>query len=308
MNSEHTPVLLREVVESLSIKPDGTYLDLTFGRAGHAVEILARLTSGTLIGVDQDIEAIEASNERLKEISSHFTLVKDNFSNVKGILDSLGIKEIDGVIMDLGVSSPQFDEVERGFSYWEDAPLDMRMDQSQSLSAYEVVNTYPLDRLAKIFKEYGEDPYSQKVAQKIVKEREKGPIKTTSELVEIIKSAKPESELRKKGHPARQIFQAIRIEVNDELNALGKALSDVLPYLSSGGRLLVISFHSLEDRIVKQTFKSKTTIVGNRVNGPMEENNIDYRLITKKPILPTSEEIENNPRSRSAKLRIIERK
>lgn len=308
MNSEHTPVLLREVVESLSIKPDGTYLDLTLGRAGHASEILARLTSGTLIGVDQDIEAIEASNERLKEISSHFTLVKDNFSNVKGILDSLGIKEIDGVIMDLGVSSPQFDEVERGFSYWEDAPLDMRMDQSQSLSAYEVVNTYPLDRLAKIFKEYGEDPYSQKVAQKIVKEREKGPIKTTSELVEIIKSAKPESELRKKGHPARQIFQAIRIEVNDELNALGKALSDVLPYLSSGGRLLVISFHSLEDRIVKQTFKSKTTIVGNRVNGPMEENNIDYRLITKKPILPTSEEIENNPRSRSAKLRIIERK
>ncbi len=309
MSSEvHTPVLLKEVVEALEIKEDGIYLDLTLGRAGHSQEILSRLKDGRLIGVDQDIEAIELSKERLSAISDHFTLIHDNFAHVKGILDSLGIKRVDGVIMDLGVSSPQFDEAERGFSYWEDGPLDMRMDKSQSLSAYEVVNTYSLERLTKIFKEYGEDPYSYQVAKKIVKERATKPIETTSELVTIIKSAKPERELNKKGHPARQIFQAIRIEVNDELNSLLKALNDVPSYLASGARLAVISFHSLEDRIVKQTFKSLTTVVGNRVNGPMEETNLDYRLITKKPIIPSSEEINLNPRARSAKLRIIERK
>ncbi len=307
-SAPHTPVLLTEVITNLSIKPDGTYLDLTVGRAGHASEILTRLDSGTLIGVDQDQEAIEYSKVRLSEISSHFILIKDNFSNVKEILSSLHITKIDGVIMDLGVSSPMFDEADRGFSYKEDAPLDMRMDTSKELTAYKVVNEYPEGKLTKIFSEYGEDPYAKSVARLICKERTVKPIETTGELVSIIKKAKPSSELSKKGHPARQIFQAIRIEVNDELNCLSKALVDVTPFLASGARLLVISFQSLEDRIVKQYFKSLTTVIGNRVNGPMENIELDYRLITKKPILPSQEEITNNGRARSAKLRILERK
>ncbi|MCD8203735.1 MAG: 16S rRNA (cytosine(1402)-N(4))-methyltransferase RsmH [Coprobacillus sp.] len=304
----HTPVLLTEVIENLNIKEDGTYLDLTIGRAGHAREILSRLKGGTLIGVDQDEEAISYSEKRLSEISSHFILIKDNFAHVKEILSSLNIEKLDGVIMDLGVSSPMFDDPARGFSYKEDAPLDMRMDTTKELTAYKVVNEYSKEELTRIFSEYGEDRYAKRVAERIYLERKDKPIKTTGELVSIIKKAKPSSELSKKGHPARQIFQALRIEVNDELSCLSKALTDVIPYLDSGARILVISFQSLEDRIVKQTFKSLTTVVGNRVNGPMENIEPDYRLITKKPITPSEMEITNNNRARSAKLRIMERK
>ncbi|MCD8209781.1 MAG: 16S rRNA (cytosine(1402)-N(4))-methyltransferase RsmH [Coprobacillus sp.] len=304
----HLPVLVEETISLLKVKPEGIYLDLTVGRGGHASRILESLTTGYLIGVDQDEEAIKASSERLNHISKKFTLIKDNFVHVDTILKELGTTSVDGVIMDLGVSSNQFDESERGFSYREDGPLDMRMDKDNPLSAREVVNTYSQERLTQIFKEYGEEKYSSSIARNIVLEREKKPIESTLELVEIIKKSKPSKELSKPGHPAKQVFQALRIEVNDELNVLRETLEKVLPFLDSGGRLAVISFHSLEDRIVKQTFRKYAVVQGDRINGPQINRDVDYRLINNKVITPSEEEVEANPRCKSAKLRVIERK
>lgn len=306
---KHIPVLLKETIEGLNIKPDGIYLDLTLGRGGHSGEILKRLTSGHLYGVDQDQEAINESEKYLKTISSNFTLVHANFSYIDEILENLNIKHVDGVLMDLGVSSPQFDEGYRGFSYREDAPLDMRMDQRNDLTAYKIVNTYSLDEIFKIIRDYGEDKFAYSIAKNIVKYRENKPIETTFELVEIIKRSKPEKELRKVGHPAKQVFQALRIAVNDELNVLTNTLGKVLKHLRpGGGRLAVITFHSLEDRINKNCFKEASIEEGNRYDIPIKGQEKEYRLINRKPIIASEDELKENHRSVSAKLRIIERK
>ena len=305
---EHIPVLLNEVINGLNIKPSGTYVDLTVGRGGHSSEILSRLDKGHLICVDQDEEAIEASKARLSKISNKFEIVRYNFSHLEEILQEKGIEEVDGILMDLGVSSPQFDKGERGFSYKEDARLDMRMDQRQELSAYEIINNYALEDLTKIFQIYGEEKYSYSIAKNIIKARENKPIETTLELVEIIKKSKPMKELKKVGHPAKQVFQALRIAVNDELNVLEKTLKVALRHLKPGGRLAVITFHSGEDRIVKNIFKDAAVEVGNRLDGPMATIEKDYILINHKPITASESELENNHRSASAKLRIIARK
>lgn len=305
----HIPVLLNETIEGLNIKPNGIYVDLTLGRAGHSSEILKRLNKdGLLIGVDQDKEAIEESDKRLSKIASNYKLVKSNFVNFEDTLTSLNIDKVDGVLMDLGVSSPQFDESSRGFSYRYDAPLDMRMDVEQKLTAKEVVNTYPEAELRKIFYEYGEDKYSASIAHNIVKERAVKPISTTFELVDIIKRSKPAKELKKVGHPAKQIFQALRIEVNNELNVLKETLVQVVNHLNSHGRLAVITFHSLEDKIVKKLFKELTVVEGDRTNFPLVREEKDYILITRKGIRPSENELENNHRSASSTLRIIEKK
>ncbi len=311
MNEEHVPVLLEEVVEGLNIKPDGTYLDLTIGRAGHALKIVERLSSkGRLIGLDQDKEAIQKSDERLKKVTSNYLLIHSNFREIKKVLKDIGVNKVDGVIMDLGVSSPQFDNTERGFSYRSDYTLDMRMDLRKSLTAKEVVNTYSAKRLTEIFREYGEDRYAYQVAKRIIERRKEKEIVSTLELVEIIKSAKPMKELAKKGHPAKQIFQALRIEVNDEVGALKEGLKDIVKFMSKGARLVVISFHSLEDKIVKDFFKSLAVTEGSRKNiySLPQEDETEFRLITKKAIVPSLEEKERNPRSKSAKMRILERK
>ena len=307
----HKPVLINEVIEGLNIKKDGIYLDLTLGRAGHSSEILKRLgPNGLLIGIDQDEEAIEASREKLSKIGSNFRIFKTNFVNIKEVLQELGIKEIDGALFDLGVSSPQFDEDYRGFSYRFDAPLDMGMDQNRSLTAKDIINTYSLKDLTRVFREYGEDRYSYQIAKNIVKKREIKPIETTFELVDIIKSSKPKKELSIIGHPAKQIFQALRIEVNDELNVLNKALEDVIQSLKVGGRVCVISFQSLEDKIVKNLFRKYSFIEGNRLNDYIDPKNIktpDYREVNKKVIVANDEELLENHRAKSAKLRILEK-
>ena len=305
---EHIPVLLNEVIEGLNIKPSGIYLDLTVGRGGHSSEILARLKTGRLIAVDQDEEAINASRARLEKISSNFQIVRSNFSALDEILNSLGIEAVDGILMDLGVSSPQFDKGERGFSYNSDARLDMRMDQRQSLTAYQIVNTYSLQDLNQILRDYGEEKYSFSIAKNIIKARETAPIETTFQLVDIIKKSKPMKELKKVGHPAKQVFQALRIAVNDELNVLVKALRSALNHLKPGGRLAVITFHSGEDRIVKNIFKEAAVDVGNRIDGPNISKEKEFDLINHKPITASEAELETNHRSASAKLRIIARK
>ena len=305
---EHIPVLLNEVIEGLNIKPSGIYLDLTVGRGGHSSEILARLTTGRLIAVDQDEEAIIASQERLEKIGANFQIVRSNFSALDEILNSLGIEAVDGILMDLGVSSPQFDKGERGFSYNSDARLDMRMDQRQTLTAYQIVNTYSLQDLNQILRDYGEEKYSFSIAKNIVKAREVLPIETTFQLVEIIKKSKPMKELKKVGHPAKQVFQALRIAVNDELNVLVKALRSALNHLKPGGRLAVITFHSGEDRIVKNIFKDAAVDVGNRIDGPNINKEKEFDLINHKPITASEAELNRNHRSASAKLRIIARK
>ena len=305
---EHIPVLLNEVINGLDIKSSGTYVDLTVGRGGHSSEILSRLDKGHLICVDQDEEAIVASQARLSKISNNFEIVRSNFSHLEEILKDKGIEEVDGILMDLGVSSPQFDKGDRGFSYKEDARLDMRMDQRQDLTAYNIINTYSLEDLTKIFQIYGEEKYSFSIAKNIIKAREVAPIETTFQLVEIIKRSKPMKELKKVGHPAKQVFQALRIAVNDELNVLEKALKAALKHLKPGGRLAVITFHSGEDRIVKNIFKDAAISVGNRFDGPMLEQEKDYILINHKPITASEKELEFNHRSASAKLRIIARK
>ena len=310
-SNEHKPILLNEVIEGLDIKSDGVYLDLTLGRAGHSKEILKRLSlNGLLIGIDQDEEAISYSRVELSKISNRYKIVKSNFSNIKNILSDLNISTLDGALFDLGVSSPQFDEDYRGFSYRFNNKLDMRMDLSSSLTAYDVVNTYSFKELLRVFKEYGEDKFSYNIAKNIVKERDIKPIVTTFDLVDIIKRSKPLKELNKVGHPAKQIFQAIRIEVNNELNVLKKALEDVINSLNINGRVCVITFHSLEDRIVKNLFKKYSVVEGNRINDFRKAKDIkeaNFIEVNKKVIVPSEEEIINNPRSKSAKLRILKR-
>lgn len=311
MNNEHIPVLLNEVIENLNINPDGIYIDLTLGRAGHSSEILKRLSNkGKLIGFDQDIDAIQASIERLSKISSNFEVIKSNFENVKEELLKRGITKVDGILADLGVSSPQFDQGDRGFSYRFDAKLDMRMDQNANLSAYEIVNTYSLIDLTRIFREYGEEKYAYEIAKRIVREREQKPVETTFELVDIIKRSLPSKELSKKGHPAKQVFQALRIETNRELEVLETMLKDGLELLSSKGRMAIITFQSLEDRIVKNIFKEVSTPKATPRWMPSlpEDQEVDYQLINRKVIVASEEELKRNPRSESAKLRVIEKK
>lgn len=309
-SDKHISVLLREAIDGLNIKPEGIYVDCTLGRAGHSKEILKRLNGGRLIGFDQDYEAIEFSRNELSKISDKFTIVSDNFRNFKNDLNSLEIKSIDGVLFDLGVSSPQFDEDYRGFSYNKNATLDMRMNQNSKLTAKEIVNKYSLEELCRVFREYGEEKYSYSIAKNIVKARENKEIETTLELVDIIKTSKPKKELLSAGHPAKQVFQALRIEVNDELNALKEALISAIEMLNVNGRVVVITFQSLEDRIVKNIFRDYSVIEGNRNNdyiNPKDLKTPDYRLVNKKVILPSAEEIEVNRRSKSAKMRIIEK-
>ena len=308
--TKHIPVLLNETIEGLNVKPDGIYVDLTLGRGGHSKEVLKRLTTGRLIAFDKDESAIEESKQNLADFSEKFTGIHDDFRNFRKDLDELKIGKIDGIMADLGVSSPQFDDVSRGFSYKDDARLDMRMDRRQKFSAYELVNTYSLNDLTRVFREYGEDKFSYQIAKKIVEIRAKNPIETTSQLVDVIKSCKPQKELMKKGHPAKQIFQAIRIEVNDELGALKVALHDALTSLKVGGRACFITFHSLEDRMVKNAFNDVSKVEGTRHNVfalPTEKDLPDFKLVNNKVIIATDSELENNPRSKSAKLRIIER-
>lgn len=311
-SNEHYSVLLKESIEGLEIKKDGIYVDMTLGRGGHSEEILKKLDkNGRLYCFDQDKEAIEYSYERLKKVSDNFEIIYSNFKNIKEELHKRHVDKVDGFLFDLGVSSPQFDEDYRGFSYRYDSTLDMRMDLNNKLSAKEVINTYSLNDLVKIFKEYGEEKYSYSIAKKIVETRKVKEINTTFELVDLIKASIPAKELYKDKHPAKRIFQALRIEVNDELNVLKIALNDSLSMLNKNGRIVVISFHSLEDRIVKEIFKSVSVIKGNRNNDyilPKDMKEVDYELVNKKVILPSNEEIEENHRSKSAKLRILKRK
>lgn len=306
----HYSVLLQESIEGLKIKENGIYIDGTLGRGGHSSEILKLLPQGHLYAFDRDQSAIDESTPRLLAIRTNFTCIHSNFSTLKEKLHECGVHGFDGMVLDLGVSSPQFDEAQRGFSYRFDAPLDMRMDQSQSLSAYEVVNTYDFHELLSIFYRYGEDSFSKQIARKIEQAREVKPIETTFELVDVIKSALPSKVLNKKGHPAKKTFQAIRIAVNDELGELQKVLEDAIEMLNVGGRLCIITFQSLEDRMVKEAFNkvSKPKQIDKRIPIlPKDMEEAPYKLINKKPILAQDEELEENNRSHSAKLRIIER-
>lgn len=307
---KHVSVLLDECIEGLNIKEDGIYVDGTLGRGGHSAEILKRIPKGQLICFDKDAAAIEESRERLLKIGTNFTLIHNGFKHLKEELEKLHIQGIDGLLLDLGVSSPQFDEAERGFSYRYDAPLDMRMDQSQSLSAATVVNEYSYEELCRVFLRCGEDPFAKQVARKIEQRRAEKPIKTTFELVDCIKAAYPAKVLNKKGHPAKKIFQAIRIEVNDELHELEICLEEACECLHTGGRICVISFHSLEDRIVKDTFRRKSSAEDVDKRIPLKASEIkqaDFRCINRKPITASEEELAVNNRSHSAKLRILER-
>ncbi|ERM92795.1 16S rRNA methyltransferase [Caldanaerobacter subterraneus subsp. yonseiensis KB-1] len=307
MEYVHKSVLLKETIEHLNINPEGIYVDGTLGGGGHSEEILKRLTTGKLIAIDRDEEAILAAKERLKDYKN-VIYIKDNFKNIKEILRNLGIEKVDGILLDLGVSSYQLEEVERGFSYMKDAPLDMRMDKTSPFSAYDVVNRYSEKELERVIREYGEEKWASRIAKFIVEERKKGDIKTTSQLVEIIKKAIPASARRTGPHPAKRTFQAIRIEVNEELKDLDKALEDMVEVLRGKGRIAVITFHSLEDRIVKNTFKKLENPCTCPPGLPCTCGKQPViKIITKKPILPSKEEVEENPRSRSAKLRVAEK-
>lgn len=304
----HIPVMLNEAIACLNIKPEGIYVDCTLGGAGHSQEIQKKLKSGHLYAFDQDIAAIKASQVRLQTIGNNFTLIHANFVNLKKNLAQLQVNEVDGILFDLGVSSYQFDTPERGFSYQYDHYLDMRMNQEQALDAYQVVNNYSENALRKIFYEYGEESFAPQIARIIVKAREQKPIETTFELVEIIKKALPASVLRKPQHPAKKIFQALRIEVNQELAVLEKSLEDALSLLKIGGVLAVITFHSLEDRLVKQLFKKKTTLsLPKGLPFIPAGYEVHFELIHKKAVLPTEQELQVNRRSHSAKLRAIKR-
>lgn len=305
----HVSVLLDECIENLHIKPDGIYLDGTLGMGGHSYEIASRLTTGRLICIDRDETAIERAGRRLAPFGEKVTLVHGNFSDAAAILDSLGIVGADGMLFDLGVSSPQLDEAERGFSYMVQAPLDMRMDRGGTLTAWEVVNTWDENRLNRILWDYGEERYARRITGAIMKHREEKPIETTQELVEIIRSAMPAAALREKQHPAKRTFQAIRIAVNDELGAIASMMETAPDKLNIGGRLCVISFHSLEDRIVKSGIQAREHGCTCPREAPVCTCGFKQTLrsVSRKPILPTDEEIERNPRARSAKLRVAER-
>ena len=302
----HISVLLTEVIENLNIKNNSVIVDATLGYAGHSSEILKRIPNGKLYAFDQDKEAIGFSKEKLSNIGNNFEIIKSNFVNMKDELQKRNVTHVDGILFDLGVSSPQLDEDYRGFSFHKDATLDMRMDQEQELTAKIVVNTYSLEQLTNIMKEYGEEKYAYNIAKKIVKIREEKEINTTLELVEIIKSAVPE-KYKREHHPARKVFQAIRIEVNHELEVFEKALIDALDLIDINGRICVITFHSLEDRICKRIFKEKTEIDSNLKNMPIipDEYLPNFKIV--KVIEPSNKELEENNRSRSSKLRIIER-
>ena len=306
---KHVSVLLQECIDNLNIHPDGIYVDGTLGLGGHSYEIASRLTTGRLIGIDRDETAIDRAGRRLQPFADRITLVHGNFSDAADILDSLNIEAVDGMLFDLGVSSPQWDEAQRGFSYRAEAPLDMRMDASEGLTAYEVVNTWDEGRLNRILWDYGEERYARRITAAILAARAEKPIASTLELVDIIKSAMPAAALREKQHPAKRSFQAIRIAVNDELGAIASMMETAPDKLKVGGRLCVISFHSLEDRIVKSGIAARE----NGCTCPREAPICTcgfvktLRSVSRKPILPSEEEIENNPRSRSAKLRVAER-
>ena len=305
----HRPVLLDECIEALNIRPDGVYLDGTLGRAGHSREIAKRLDTGRLICVDRDDAALEAARERLAPWMDKVTLVHSNFDRVDEILDDLGIPGVDGMLFDLGVSSPQLDDGERGFSYMADAPLDMRMDREEGLTAADVVNTFSQEELRRILFQYGEERYAPQIAAAILRRREEKPIETTLELVDIIKSAMPARALKEKQHPAKRSFQAIRIAVNDELGSVERMLERAVPRLNKGGRLAVITFHSLEDRIVKTGFADFARGCTCPPDFPVCVcgKTPDIRLVNKKPIVPGERELEENPRARSAKLRVAEK-
>ena len=305
----HKPVLLEECLDALAIRPDGIYLDGTLGRAGHSLAILRRLSTGRLIGIDRDMTAIEAARERLAEFSDRVTLVHSNFSELGSVLQQLDIDGIDGMLFDLGVSSPQLDEAQRGFSYMQDAPLDMRMDATATLDAHEVVNTWSGEELKRILRDYGEERYAAQIARAIVRAREQKPIATTLELVEVVRSAMPAAALREKQHPAKRSFQAIRIAVNGELDALPPMLEAATKGLRPGGRLAVITFHSLEDRIVKQTMRQLATgcTCPNEFPVCVCGNKPKLELVSRKPIVSGAVELEENPRARSAKLRVAQR-
>lgn len=312
MQFEHETVLLRETIDGLEINPNGVYVDCTLGGAGHAQYILSQLSDkGKLYAFDQDINAINNAKEVLKEeyAQGKVVFIHSNFRNLKEELANLSIRYIDGIYYDLGVSSPQLDHADRGFSYHQEAKLDMRMDQSQELSAYEVVNYWSYEQLVKIIFRYGEEKFAKRIVRSIEQTREKKPIEYTTELAEIVKLAIPAATRRTGGHPAKKTFQAIRIAVNDELGSIEQSLEQALDLLKVGGRLSVISFHSLEDRLVKQMFKQVSTPPETPNNLPLlpEQMKPAYRLVNRKPILASNEELEHNNRSRSAKLRIIER-
>lgn len=306
MKQEHVTVLLHEAVDYLDIKPDGIYIDGTLGRGGHSQLILSKLLTGKLYAFDKDQEAIKTVNIE----DERFEIINADFRDMAYEMSIRNVEKVDGILLDIGVSSPQFDEASRGFSYRFDDRLDMRMDQSQALNAYEVVNTYSEDDLKRIFYEYGEEKYASSVAKNIIKYRKINPIKTTFELVDIIKASLPNKELRKKGHPAKQVFQALRIEVNDELGALKQAIEQGAQLLNHKGRYAIITFHSLEDRIVKKMFNTlkQGEVLDARI--PLMPDQIiesGFDVITRKPVLASSEELEANKRARSAKLRVLER-
>ena len=309
MEFTHKSVLLDECIEALNIRPDGIYLDGTLGRAGHSKEIVQRLATGRLLCIDRDMAAIEAARERLAPWMDRVTLVHGNFAELSSVLEEQGISGVDGMLFDLGVSSPQLDDASRGFSYMQDAPLDMRMDTSAPLTAYEVVNSWSYEELRRILFEYGEERYAPVIAKHIVRARETAPIKTTLELVDLIRGAMPPAALREKQHPAKRSFQAIRIAVNGELDALPPMLKAAADFLNPGGRLAVITFHSLEDRIIKRTMQD----MARGCTCPPEfpvcicGKKPKLKILTRKPIVSGEAELEENPRARSAKLRVAEK-
>ena len=310
MEFQHKPVMLNEVIDSLKIRPEGTYVDGTLGGAGHSSQIARRLSGeGRLFGFDQDAAAIEAATRRLEPYKDRVSIIRSNYSEMRERLSELGVRSADGILLDLGVSSYQLDDAQRGFSYRADAPLDMRMDQRQKLSAREVVNGYSIEELTRVIREYGEERFARNIAKHITAEREKKPIETTGELISIIKAAIPAKAREGGGHPAKRTFQAIRIEVNRELDVLSDSLDGMIDLLADGGRICVITFHSLEDRIVKEAFRRNENpctcppefpvcVCGKKSKG---------HVITRKPIISSDEETEENPRSKSAKLRVFER-
>ena len=305
----HVSVLLDECIDGLDIKPDGIYVDGTLGGAGHSSCIAAKLTTGRLIGIDRDPVALRAAGERLKPYADRVTLVHSNFCEIRQVLQDLNIDGVDGILLDLGVSSPQLDDGARGFSYMADAPLDMRMNSEDALTAYTVVNTWSQEELKRILYTYGEERYSPQIAAAICRRREEKPIETTLELVDIIRSAMPAAALREKQHPAKRSFQAIRIAVNDELGSVEKVMRDAIPALNPGGRLAIITFHSLEDRIVKQGMADAAKGCTCPPNFPVCVcgKKPKVTIISRKPITSTEEELERNPRARSAKLRVCEK-
>nr|MBP3598156.1 16S rRNA (cytosine(1402)-N(4))-methyltransferase RsmH [Eubacterium sp.] len=311
MEFKHVSVMLQECIDGLSIQPDGIYVDGTLGGAGHGYEVCKQLSAeGRFIGIDQDDDAIQASSERLSEFGDRITIVKSNYEHIKSVLAELNIPGVDGILLDLGVSSYQLDTADRGFSYMADAPLDMRMDRSQPMTAKDIVNTYEEDKLYQVIKIYGEERFAKSIARHIVQRRQEKEIETTAELVDIIRSSMPAKAKNGKGHPAKRTFQAIRIELNRELEVLQETLTDMVSVLNDGGRLCIITFHSLEDRIVKNFFRDMEYPCTCPPNFPVCVcgKEPQGKVITRKPILPSQEELTINSRSKSAKLRIFEKR